>query len=50
MNGLSRRLSDLRNLGRVRQGEARACRVRRTSMVTWWPANAVARPDLARPA
>jgi len=30
-----RRLTDLKNQGKVRQGEVRTCRVKGTKMVTW---------------
>jgi hypothetical protein len=32
---ISRRLADLESAGRVRKGDARACRVHGTRMVTW---------------
>lgn len=32
-----RRLSDLKNAGAVRQGQARECSVNGTRMMTWWP-------------
>jgi hypothetical protein len=34
---LYRRLSDERHAGNIAQGEARACSIKRTKMVTWWP-------------
>jgi hypothetical protein len=35
MQEVRRRLTDLLHAGRVRQGDARACRVRKSKMVTW---------------
>lgn len=34
---VSRRLAGLERDGLVRKGDARKCRVKGTSMVTWWP-------------
>lgn len=33
---VSRRLADLKNAGRVRQGPAKECSIKRTAMVSWW--------------
>lgn len=33
---VSRRLSDLRNAGRVRQGAAKECSIKRVAMVSWF--------------
>lgn len=35
---VSRRLADLEDAGLVRRGAPRACRVRGSVMLTWWPA------------